>query len=174
MTPHAQEPVNSHRLFRLTAKFREKPYRDSYVSSHVKRFLADQIVTFRGDMSQAEFGTIIGKPQSVVCRLENPKYGAYTLQTLLEIASKLDVALIARFVDFPTFLKFTNDFSNRAVSPVPYKERDAIQENAPPRGALYDFQTAGISPPPGGGSGLMVGVCGAPTGGIAANAYRTR
>lgn len=176
MTTPAQESVNSHRSFRLASKFREKPYRDHYVSSHVKRFLAAQIVAFQGEMSQEEFGNLIGKPhQSVVSRLQNPKYGKYTLQTLLDIASKLDVALIARFVDFPTFLKFTNDFSDRAVSPAPYKERDAIQTNAPPRGALYDFQTAGIPPPQsGGGSGFVVGVGGAPTGGMVANAYRTR
>jgi hypothetical protein len=156
----------------LASKFREKPYRDSYVSSHVKRFLANQIVAFQGEKSQEEFGRFIGKPQSVVSRLQNPKYGKYTLQTLLDIASKLDVAFVARFVDFPTFLKFTNDFSDRAICPAPYihKPIDPIAQE-PSLGGLYYIPTTGIAAPNVGAtsSGFAIGTGGLQIGGIAAN-----
>jgi len=83
-------------------------------------FLANQLASLQGEMSQQEFGVLLGKPQPIISRLQNPDYGKYSLQTLLEIASKLDVALIARFVDYPTFLKFTNDFSDEALRPAKF------------------------------------------------------
>src|SRR5216684_4400995 len=98
---HADSP----RLRSLIEKFRDKLYRDSYIASHTRRFLARQMRKFRGEMSQSEFGEIIGKRQTVVSRLEDPKYGKWTLQTLFEVGSKLDVAVIVRFVDFSTFMK---------------------------------------------------------------------
>ncbi|MBH0180506.1 MAG: hypothetical protein HP490_02190 [Nitrospira sp.] len=111
------ENASSHRITSLAKKLRNKKYRDSYLSSHVRTFLANQMASLQGEMSQQEFGALLGKPQPIVSRLQNPEYGKYSLQTLLEIASKLDIALIARFVDYPTFLKFTNDFSDEALRP---------------------------------------------------------
>ncbi|MEX2166220.1 MAG: helix-turn-helix transcriptional regulator [Methyloceanibacter sp.] len=104
----------------LTTKFAKKGYRDSYVARHIKSFLASQIRLLRGANSQAAFGRLLGKPQSVVSRLEDPDYGQVTLQTLLDIASKLDVALIVRFVSFPIFVRFTNDLSPAALAPQSY------------------------------------------------------
>jgi predicted XRE-type DNA-binding protein len=114
-----QEPENatSHRVASLAKKLKSKKYRDSYLSSHTRMFLANQIASLQGEMSQKEFGELLGKPQPIVSRLQNPEYGKYTLQTLLDISSKLDVALIVRFVDYPTFMKFTNDFSDEALRP---------------------------------------------------------
>lgn len=114
-----REPENapSHRVGSLAKKLRSKKYRDSYLSSHIRMFLANQLASLRGEMSQEEFGQLLGKPQPIVSRLQNPDYGKYSLQTLLDIASKLDVALIVRFVDYPTFLQITNDFSDEALRP---------------------------------------------------------
>jgi transcriptional regulator with XRE-family HTH domain len=75
-------------------------------------------------MSQEEFGRLLGKPQSVVSRLEDPEYGKVTLQTLLDIASKLDVALIVRFADYPTYLNVTSDVSPRALRPPRFNQRE--------------------------------------------------
>jgi hypothetical protein len=120
----ASEPSSgrSHRITRLTEKLRNKRYRDSYVDANVRRFLAQQIRALRGDMSQEEFGRLLGKPQSVVSRLEDPAYGKFTLQTLLEIAASLDRAVVARIVDFSTFLRFTEDMSEHAICPEGYNE----------------------------------------------------
>lgn len=105
-------------------KFADKKYRDAYVSNHLREFLAAQIrsLRFKKEMSQAEFAKLLEKPQSVVSRLENPDYGKVTLQTLLDVANKLDIGLVVRFVDFPTFLRLTSDFSESALSPVGYNQ----------------------------------------------------
>jgi len=148
-----QNPAASPREKSLIEKFRDKSYRDSYVVSHTRRFLARQMRKFRGEKSQAEFGEIIDKAQTVVSRLEDPKYGKWTLQTLFDVASKLDVAVIVRFVDFSTFMKLTNDMSDEASRPVPYDQIDfsSIQSTVIMPSALaynllphnfqnYDFQ----------------------------------
>jgi len=67
------------------------------------QFLARQMRAFRGDNSTSDFGKILDKPQSVVSRLEDPNYGKWTLQSLFDVAAKLNVAVTVRFVDFPNF-----------------------------------------------------------------------
>jgi len=116
------QSVRSRRTTRLAEKFRNKRYRDSYVSANNRRFLAQQMRALRGDMSQEAFGLLIGKPQSVVSRLEDPNYGKFTLQTLHEVAASLDRAVITRMVDFPTFLQATGDVSESAMCPAGYDE----------------------------------------------------
>ena len=112
----------------LVSKLGKKKYRDAYLSSHLRMFLANQIRALRGNLSQKAFGQLIGKPQSVVSRLESSDYGKVTLQTLLDIASKLDVALLIRFVNYPAFLRATDDMSMAAQKPTAYDqaEMDAI------------------------------------------------
>src|SRR5262249_36211598 len=112
--------ADSPRLHSLVEKFRDKAYRDSYIASHTRRFLARQVRKFRGNKSQSEFGKLIDKRQTVVSRLEDPKYGKWTLQTLFDVAAKLNVAVIVRFVDIPTYLKNTQDMSESASLPATY------------------------------------------------------
>jgi hypothetical protein len=101
---------------------RDERYRDRYVASHLRRLLAQQMRNFRGELSQNQFAELLGKKQTVISRLENPNYGAWQLRTMLEIAQKLNVAVFARFVDFPTFLKFSGDLSSEALRPAPYDQ----------------------------------------------------
>lgn len=110
------------RILRLAQKLRNPKYRHAYVGAQVRQFLARQIRELRGNESQAEFGKRIDKAQNVVSRLEDPSYGKATLSTLLDMAAKLDRALIVRFVDFNTFLKFTDDQSDKAAAPASYDE----------------------------------------------------
>jgi hypothetical protein len=105
----------------------EQGFRASYMAHSLRGFLADQIRALRGDMSQKAFGELIGKPQSVVSRLENEDYGKVSLQTMIDIAEKLDIALLVRFTDFPTFLRATADFSETAFAPRPFT-KDAFNE----------------------------------------------
>lgn len=118
----ALDDVASHRFARLAPKLANKSYRDNYVSMQLRVWLADQVRNLRGDMTQAEFGKVIGKPQTVVSRLEDPDYGRLTIETLLDVAQKLDIALVVRFVDHATFLMATNDFSDNALRPNPYNQ----------------------------------------------------
>jgi hypothetical protein len=110
------------RISRLINKFREKRYRDGYVAAHTREVLARQMRNFRGNLSQAEFAEKIGKQTTMVARLENSAYGGWSVRTMLEIAHKNDVAVIIRFVDFPTFLKYSDDMSDTALSPRPYNQ----------------------------------------------------
>jgi len=125
MIPADHMPVSSHRIDRLAGELGHPAARHVYLSRHLKAFLANQIRSLRGDLSQKEFGKLLGKPQSVVSRLEDENYGKVSLQTLLDIAIKRDIALLIRFVDYPTFLKSTEDHSSRALSPEPYRQ-DAV------------------------------------------------
>lgn len=52
-----------------------REFRASYMAPGLRAYLADQIRALRGNRSQREFGRLIGKPQSVVSRLENEDYG---------------------------------------------------------------------------------------------------
>jgi transcriptional regulator with XRE-family HTH domain len=133
----------------LTSEFQEKRFRDSYLSRHLKVFLAAQIRALRGDLSQTEFGELLGKPQSVVSRLEKQSYGKVNLQTLLDIATKLDIGLIVRFVNFSTFLKWTSDFSQEALKPSAYsellhEEPQKIEETTP-QGVAGIFLYGGLN-----------------------------
>src|SRR6516162_7412090 len=95
------------RTERLGEQFKKEKFRKSYFARQLKIFLAAQIRALRGDRTQTQFGELIGKPQSVVARLERESYGKVNLQTLIDIATKLDIALVVRFVSFPTFLEMT-------------------------------------------------------------------
>jgi hypothetical protein len=122
MTGPAPKNASSHksRIERLVSSFEKKAFRQSYFARQLKVFLAAQIRALRGDMTQMEFGKLIGKPQSVVARLERETYGKVSLQTLIDIALKLDIGLMVRFVSFPTFLKWTDD--NKELAPESYNK----------------------------------------------------
>jgi len=140
--------ANFQRLSSLASSFDDAAFRGSYMAHHLRAFIADQIRGLRGNMSQKEFGERIGKPQSVVSRLESEEYSRVSMQTLIEIAVKLDIAFVGRFVDFPTFLRVTSDLSDRAVTPQSYNREalDAViaaeRRNRAPQGALQAFLAA--------------------------------
>jgi transcriptional regulator with XRE-family HTH domain len=102
---------------KLIEKLRRKPYRDAYVSEHVRRGISAQIRSMRDQRgwSQGKLSNLMEKPQSVVSRLEDPNYGKVTIQTLLEVAATFDVALSIRFVSYPTFLAQTRDLTGAAM-----------------------------------------------------------
>jgi hypothetical protein len=96
-------------------------------------FLSAQVKNLRGDRTQKEFAKVLNTTQSIVSdRYENPEYGQLTLKTMLDIASKLDVALVVRFVSFPDFFKMTSDFSENAQIPKSY-DHQGIQDLISPR-----------------------------------------
>lgn len=122
-------PASSHRLLSLGQKFGDKQYRDSYVASHTRGVLAQQVRNFRGDLSQAGYAEKVDKQKTVIGRLENPGYGGWSLRTMLDIARRENVAVFVRFVDFPTFLRLTGDLSDTALHPASY-ERSSIDQLA--------------------------------------------
>ena len=98
---------------KLLEKLQRKPYRHAYLGQHTRRGIAYQIRALRDQRKwkQGTFAKMLGKPQSVVCRLEDPDYGKVTVQTLLEVANVFDVALEVRFVRYSSFICNTRDVS---------------------------------------------------------------
>lgn len=117
----------------LAERFKDKKYRDSYVATQTRAVLSRQMRNFRGELSQQQFAELLGKRQTVVSRLESPAKGGWTLRTMLEIALKLDVAVFCRFVDFPTFTKYSGDLSEEALSPASFDSCVEKEKEAPPR-----------------------------------------
>jgi transcriptional regulator with XRE-family HTH domain len=109
---HRREQYAVTDLDRLT-RFQRKSYRDGYLQSHVRGGIAYQIQALRDQLglTQTDFAARVGKPQSVISRLENTEYGKVTVQTLLDIACSLDVALLVLFVSYPEFLERTQDMT---------------------------------------------------------------
>jgi transcriptional regulator with XRE-family HTH domain len=95
----------------LLQKLRQKKYRDAYVAEHMRQGIAYQIRALRDQRqwNQGKLSQLLGKPQSVISRLEDPSYGKVTIQTLLELASAFDVALQVRFISYSSFLQQTRD-----------------------------------------------------------------
>lgn len=113
---------------KLLSKLKRKGYRASYVAEHVRRGVAYQIRALRDqrEWDQGEFSKRLGKPQSVVCRLENPSYGKMSVHTLLEIASAFDVALQVRFVPFSAFLAHTRDVTAGSMGAASFEDEAAF------------------------------------------------
>ncbi len=125
----AEQDPGTSRSKQLLKALENRKFRHSYMARQLKAFLAQQIRSLRGEMRQSEFGEKIGKPQSVISRLEKQMDKQVSVQTLIDIASSLDIAVVIRFVDFPTFLQQTGDFSESALSPAPY---DLVPASIPP------------------------------------------
>jgi transcriptional regulator with XRE-family HTH domain len=109
---------------KLMEKLGRKAYRAAYVGEHVRRGIATQIRAMRDQRgwNQGKLSSELGKPQSVVSRLEDPSYGKVTVQTLLEVAATFDVALQIRFVPFSSFLQQTRDVSTHSMRVVSFSD----------------------------------------------------
>ena len=97
--------------------FADKDYRDGFLDAVTRSGIAYQIKALRKKFgfSQAEMAEATGKTQSVISRLEGG--GRASVQTLLDIASALNVALLVRFVSYPEFLDRANKMSDKALQP---------------------------------------------------------
>ncbi len=121
------------------SKFLQKDYRDGYLQTAVRGNIAYQIQALREKfkLTQTAFADKLGKKQSVVSRLEDSEYGKVTVQTLLDVACSLDVALMVRFVSYPEFLTRTQNMSIEALQPQTIFE--SVSEGNSARRSSYDI-----------------------------------
>ena len=75
------------------------------MSGRVRTSIALQIRQLResANLLQSKFAKMIGTRQSAVSRLENTEYGKVSVQTLLNIACAMKVALVVKFVSYDNF-----------------------------------------------------------------------
>lgn len=100
-------------------RFADKEYRDSYLETSVRSGVSYQIRALRAkdNLSQVEFAQSIGKPQSVVSRLEDTEHGKASVQSLIDIAKARNVGLVIRFVDYPTFFGAADRMAEQDLQP---------------------------------------------------------
>lgn len=109
---------------KLLNKLRRRSYRAAYVDENVRTGIAHQIRALREQRgwSQKKLAEVLGKPQSVVSRIEDPDYGKLSIQTLLEIAEALDIALLIRYVAFPDFITQMRNVTPEALGADSFSE----------------------------------------------------
>lgn len=111
--------------------WRDPEYRQAYLSSSIEQGLAWQIRTNRKlrNMSQEDLAQAIGTQQSGISRLEDPTYGAHSLETLVSIANAFDCALSVRFVSYSALAHESEDLSPQALYAKSYEEEYKTLEN---------------------------------------------
>jgi transcriptional regulator with XRE-family HTH domain len=87
---------------RRLIKWKDKEFRHAYAVSSVEQGVAWQIRANRDHrgLSQKELAERLGTNQSAVSRLEDPEYGAHSLDTLLRLAEVFDCALSVKFISY--------------------------------------------------------------------------
>jgi transcriptional regulator with XRE-family HTH domain len=143
-------------LSKIWEKLREKPYRDAFVASQLKRGLPTQIRVMLKDRGwkQSELAERSGLKQGVISRAADPDYGNLTINTILKIASGFDVAYVGRFVPFSDLARWYNDLSEDALSVPDFahdagatdrKQPTSQTSNAGATGRLYVVPKSGNS-----------------------------
>src|SRR6185369_9834637 len=102
----------------MNKRFNSPAFRKAFVAANVRRGIAYQLRAMRGTRTQGQIGELLSKPQNVVSRLEDPKYGKVTVQTLLDVAAAYDVALLVKFVSYGRLEAEVQDLSQEALVPL--------------------------------------------------------
>jgi transcriptional regulator with XRE-family HTH domain len=108
----------------LWQSLKSRVFRREYVSENVKTGVAMQIKAMRESRgwSQIDLAQRSGKAQSAIARLEDPDYGKFTIQTLLEMADAFDVWLSVEFIAFSKGVTKTEDRSATALNAVAFDD----------------------------------------------------
>lgn len=111
----------------LWESLKNKFFRREYVAENVRVGIASQIKAMRNarKLSQTDLAKMTGKAQSAIARFEDPDYGKYSVQSLLEIADAFDVWLSVEFIPFSKGLSRTANRSAFALNAVSFSDDSA-------------------------------------------------
>jgi transcriptional regulator with XRE-family HTH domain len=88
--------------------------------------------------TQSDLAKRLKTSQAVVSRLEDPSYGKYTLQTLMDVANALDVGLQVRLVSFISM--FQDTFKPRIEN----REIPSFEEESKSVIGFFDDYSSGV------------------------------
>ena len=94
------------------------------MSGRIRTYIALQVRELResNNLSQSELAEKTGTHQSAISRLENTDYGRMSVQTLIDLATAMDVALVVKFASYEDFLSQHSDVRPSALSAESFSE----------------------------------------------------
>ncbi len=94
------------------------------MSGRIRTYIALQVRELResNNLSQSDLAEKTGTHQSAISRLENTDYGRMSVQTLIDLATAMDVALVVKFASYEDFLSQHSDVRPSALSAESFSE----------------------------------------------------
>ena len=94
------------------------------MSGRIRTYIALQVRKLResNNLSQSDLAVRTGTHQSAISRLENTDYGRMSVQTLIDLATAMDVALVVKFASYEDFLSQHSDVMPSALSVESFSE----------------------------------------------------
>ena len=103
-------------------RLKDKNRRKAYVEAELVHGVAHQIRVLRQqrNWTQAQLARRVKTTQAAISRLEDPSYGKFSINTLLQVGHVFDVALHVKYVTFSDFMCQTWDTSPQRFQVEPY------------------------------------------------------
>lgn len=107
----------SHESDSIKESLRDKKTRDAFISAGVDQTIPFQIRAMRlkNGWTQKQLAQKSGMKQERISTCENPNYGRFSLNTLKQLASAFDVALIVRFAPFSEVVEWESNLSSHSL-----------------------------------------------------------
>ena len=104
-------------------KWIRQGYREAYMEAAIEQGVAWQIRINRNArrMTQTQLARLINTKQSAISRMEDPTYGAHSLDTLIEVAKAFDCALSVKFVSYSQLAYDSEKLAESDIFAAPFK-----------------------------------------------------
>ncbi len=132
---------------KLTRELQDKEIRDFFVAEHINIGIPFQVRALREQrgLTQKELAQRAGMKQERISAIENPNYkNAFTLSTLVRLASAFDVALIVRFEPISELVKWELNLSSEALEAVSFDEDPYFNRPAQEEGSIASLGSASL------------------------------
>jgi predicted XRE-type DNA-binding protein len=121
----------------LKEELKDSEYRRAYAESFANTMIATQIRLLRGDMTQQEFGELVGVKQSRISAMEDENYSSWSTKSLKQIAGGKDVVFLGRFVSFGELLGWSTRFSKETLTVPSYRDDILANSDAKAENMIY-------------------------------------